>query len=136
MSKRKTYRVEFGGEVFESVKLVRIPTKPGDKRFFHLEKKPNGWVMLATADFLDFDGVYYPIDVIRPINATNKPSLLVRNGCPCPVTIYTVVTVFHGKEFYHLDELDDHTFRIAHSVKMFSIDFSHIDIDRITFTEE
>lgn len=135
-SKPETYRVEFGDQVFENVKIHLIPMKVGDKHFFHLEKKPNGWLMLSTEGFLDFDNTYYPIDVIRPVNEVRKPLLMVRNGCPCPVSVYTVLTIFHGKEFYHLDELDDHTFRIAHSVKMFAPAFEHINIDQIKFTRE
>lgn len=139
MAKHPTYRIEFAGPgfVFENVKLAIIDRKPSDPHFFHIDKKPNGWLMLVTEGFLHEDEQLLNIDVIRQNGGKYiKPSFLVREGCPCPISIYTVLTAFHSKEFYHIDQLDDGTFRLAHTNKMFGREFNHLDVTQITFTRE
>lgn len=140
MAKRKgeTYRIDFVGTgvKFEGVHVHVIPADELDRKYFHIDKKPNGWLMLVTEGFLhDHDGVLQPMEILRN-EGGDKPSFLVRNGCACPVSHYTTLTSFNGKEFYHLDQLDTGSFRICHSIRMFPKDFVHTDVSHIQFTKE
>lgn len=139
MAKKKlvTFRIEFEGSgvVLENVIVKVVPFRNGeDRHYFNIDKKPNGWLMLVTEGFLNADNQLWPVEVMRYDG--EMPQFLVRNGCACPVSIYNVLTTFHAKEFYHLDQLPDSTFRIVHSVRMFPKDFKHNTVERITFTAE
>lgn len=132
--KALTFRIEFegAGVVLENVIVKVLPA--GERQYFNIDKKPNGWLMLVTDGFLNADNKLWPVEVMRYDG--EMPQYLVRNGCACPISIYNVLTTFHAKEFYHLDQLPDGTFRIVHSVRMFPKDFKHNTVERITFIAE
>jgi len=79
--------------------------------FIHFERKGNSWLLL---DGMQHHGgeLVKEIKFDRP--EVGNPGVII-HGVRREITKYTVQMVDGGKEFYHLDELPDGTWRITHS---------------------
>lgn len=121
-SKAVTYKASFSTDKsliqIEHIRFVRLPLPLDGRKFMHLEKKGNQWLMLHTDGML-FDGEAETvvIDIMRDVESKGAymPNFLA-NERPLPISRYTAISTINKSEFYHLDELDDGTYRITHGL--------------------
>lgn len=123
---RITYVTDVGEKVVDGIRYVPIDIGVMGSKFFHLERKGNQWLLLHTDGML-FEGEPRDvvIDVVREQVLTgggHRPDLanFLVDGRPMPITRYTSISTINKSEFYHFDELDDHTFRITHGLGFFN----------------
>jgi hypothetical protein len=118
---RVTFATEQADIVCEDVIFKSIQLEPGAKKFCHLEQKGGRWIMLHTEGMLfDSEPVNGEITITRDdTQQAYRPHFILDDGRPLIITRYTVLTPINIAPFYHLDELDDHTFRITHSTNLF-----------------
>jgi len=125
--KLKVFFVLDTGETIlcDNVIYKSIPLQPGNKKFCHLERKGNQWILLHTEGTF-FDGDIpdeTDIQVIRHEEGKRYfPHFILGDGRPLIVTRYTVLTPMNIEPFYHFDELPDNTFRLTHSTNFFNPD--------------
>jgi hypothetical protein len=118
---RVTFETDQGDIVCDDVIFKSIPLESGAKKFWHLEQKGNRWLMLHTDGML-FDSIptNNEITIVRDEDEkVYRPHFLLDDGRPLLITRYTVLTPVNTAPFYHLDELDDNTYRITHSTNLF-----------------
>jgi hypothetical protein len=131
--KQDLVTVQFEGTDFIMNEVIykQVDLESGGKHFMHLEKKGNRWLLLHTTGML-FDTLpdQYHMSYMHPKSTKEKPMI---NAFDRDIIIsrYTCITLFNGNPFYHLDELDDDTWRITHATKFFKGDHKDITWFRI-----
>lgn len=116
-----TFVTDVGVKVVDNITYVPIDVGVMGLKYFQLERKGNGWLLLHTDGML-FHGE--PRDIVIDIMRegfcqTNNCSFLIDDR-PHAVTRYTTISTINKSEFYHFDELDDHTYRITHGLGFFN----------------
>lgn len=104
--------------LYASAVYKTIELREGGLRFLHLEKKGNTWVLLDALHLPERVGEDLQIYFDR---CGHLPALIIL-GQRFQVTRLTTVDL-PEQCFYHLDELQDGSWRITHSKSM--VDFNH-----------
>jgi hypothetical protein len=99
-------------------------TLPKNKlRFLHLERKGDTFFLLDTIDPKSFGFEF--------IREEGSPTYIQVGDEKLEISRHTVVSL-SSKEFYHLDELPDGTWRIAYTGGFFSFDHNDIRLIMVT----
>lgn len=119
--KQDLVTIQFEGtEVLEyGVIYKQVDLEEGAKHFMHLEQKGNRWLLLHTTGMLFTE--LPPQHHISYHPATSNKDRPVLKGFDRDMSIsrYTQISTINNAPFYHLDELDDGTWRITHNTKFF-----------------
>lgn len=118
---RIIYVSAVGEKVVDDIQYVPIASGVMDKKYFHLERKGNRWLLLHTDGML-FEGAPRDIviDILREETEKGNSCTCLIDERPHSVTRYTSISTINKSEFYHFDEMDDHTYRITHGLGFFN----------------
>lgn len=137
LTARATFISDKETNVIEDIDVRFLPLRPGGLQFMHLEKKGKKWFLFQTEGGV-FDENLGTIEIIRCEAPLYRPFYKTPDERCLPITRYTVLTPINCSPFYHLDELDDHTYRICHSFSPFKdktnyrdCPFNHRDLIKI-----
>lgn len=103
----------------ENVVFKSFDGRPGGLGFLHLENKGGKWFLLQSGNMVLSESLG-TVTVSRVHGPKYLPCMHTPDDRPLAITRYTVITTLNGAPFYHIDELDDGTFRLCHSNNFFT----------------